>query len=133
MTHELRLLALSALLAFVQILLAAGTTTAQRPGGLGWAAGPRDTPQPPPRGTAARLTRARDNMLETFPIFAAAILAAHLAGANGALTGWGAMIYFWGRVLYVPAYLSEVPFLRTAVWAASIVGMLMVLAAVLFG
>lgn len=132
MTPELRWLAWSALLGFVQILAAAIATIRQREGGLQWAAGPRDTTPPPPQGTAARLTRARDNFLETFPLFVAAVVVAQLAGRSGALTGWGALIYFWARLVYVPAYALGLA-VRPVVWGASIAGILMVLSAALFG
>jgi len=133
MTPELRWLALSALLGLVQIFLAAWSTMAQRPDGLRWSAGARDEPQPEPTGVAARLTRARDNFLETFPLLAAAVLGAHLAGRYGALTGWGTLIYFLCRVAYVPLYAAGVPWVRSLVWGGSIVGLLMVLAALLVG
>lgn len=120
------------MLGLVHIIAAAVTTTRQRPGGLAWAAGARDEPQPPPSGVAARLTRARDNFLETFPLFAAALLAAHLAGRTGGMTGWGALIYFWARVAYLPLYAAGVPMIRSVVWGAAMVGLVMVLLS-LFG
>ena len=132
MTPELRWLAWSVVLGIVQILAASMATSSQRPGGLQWSAGARDEPQPPPAGVAGRLTRARDNFLETFPFFAAAVLAAHLGGRSGALTGWGTLIYFWARVAYVPLYASGVPYLRSIVWGVAMVGLFMVLAS-LFG
>jgi len=132
MTPELRWLAWSALLGFVQIIAASVATVRQRENGLKWAAGPRDAPQPPPHGLAARLTRARDNFLETFPLFVAAVVAAQLSGRAGALTGWGALIYFWARLAYVPVYAAGMA-LRPVVWGVSVLGILMVLAASLFG
>ncbi|HEY8614137.1 MAG TPA: MAPEG family protein [Roseomonas sp.] len=132
MTPELRWLAWTVVLGLVHIVAATVTTTAQRPGGLRWAAGARDEPQPPPSGVAGRLARAGENFAETFPFFAAAVLAAHLAGRNGALTGWGTLIYFWARVAYLPLYAAGVPYLRTVIWAMSLVGLVMVLLS-LFG
>ncbi|MBB5692534.1 MAPEG family protein [Muricoccus pecuniae] len=132
MTPELRLLAWSVVLGLVHIIAAAAAATRQRPGGLAWAAGARDEPQPPPSGVAARLTRARDNFLETFPLFAAALLAAHLAGRSGGMTSWGALIYFWARVAYLPLYAAGVPMIRSVVWGAAMVGLVMVLLS-LFG
>ncbi|MFC7734713.1 MAPEG family protein [Roseomonas sp. GCM10028921] len=131
MTPELRLLAWSIVLGLVHIIAAAVTTTRQRPGGLAWAAGARDKPQPPPSGVAARLTRARDNFLETFPLFAATLLAAHFAGRTGGMTGWGALIYFWARVAYLPLYAAGVPMIRSVVWGAAMVGLVMVLLSLL--
>ena len=42
----------------------------------------------------------------------------------------GAQIYIWARLLYLPAYVIAIPFLRTILWTASIVGIMMVLAAI---
>lgn len=46
---------------------------------------------------------------------------------GNAETAMGAQLYFWSRVAYVPAYASGLPYLRTMVWAASIIGLVMVL------
>ncbi|MBP0444231.1 MAPEG family protein [Roseomonas sp. SSH11] len=131
MTPELRWLVWSVLLGLVHIVAAAVASTRQSPGGLAWAAGPRDQPQPAPSGVAGRLTRARNNFLETFPLFAAAVLAAHLAGATGPLTAWGTLVYFWARVVYLPIYAAGLPWIRSLVWGASIIGLVMVLLALI--
>jgi uncharacterized MAPEG superfamily protein len=39
----------------------------------------------------------------------------------------GAQLYFWARVANVPAYAIGAPFVRTLVWAAALVGLVMVL------
>jgi uncharacterized MAPEG superfamily protein len=127
MTTELALLALTVVLGIVQAVLGAETGLGQR--SRRWAAGSRDEPAPPLTGVAARLQRAHRNFLETFPLFAAAVVAAHLAGRNGELTFWGAQLYFWGRVLYVPIYASGVPMVRSIVWGVTIVGIGLILLA----
>jgi len=38
-------------------------------------------------------------------------------------------LYFWARVAYVPLYAAGVPYLRTLVWTISLIGLVMVLAA----
>jgi uncharacterized MAPEG superfamily protein len=43
----------------------------------------------------------------------------------------GAQIYFWARAVYIPIYAAGIPVARTLVWAASIVGLVMVLLAAL--
>ena len=78
MTTELTMLALSIVLGLVQITIAAQASTRQR--GADWNVGPRDEALPPLAGTAGRLDRAMRNFLETFPLFAAAVLIASLAG-----------------------------------------------------
>ena len=52
-----------------------------------------------------------------------------LAGALGrtnAASAMGAQIYIWARVLYIPAYMAGVPYVRTLVWIVSFVGILMI-------
>jgi uncharacterized MAPEG superfamily protein len=125
MTTELCMLLWSAVLGLVQIALAATCSVGQR--GLGWAASARDEVKPPLVGIGGRLDRARANFLETFPLFAAVVLAAQLLQHHDATTVLGAQLYFWARLAYVPAYAAGVPYLRTLIWAASIVGIVLVL------
>jgi uncharacterized MAPEG superfamily protein len=58
-------------------------------------------------------------------------LIAHVAGRNGALTWWGATLYFWARVVYVPLYATGVPYIRSLVWLVSLLGTILLLVAVL--
>lgn len=125
MGMELKMLAWAMVLGLVQIALAATLGTQQR--GLGWNAGPRDDNLPPCTGLAGRLERASRNFQETFPFFAAAVLAVVAVHAGDAQTARGAQIYFWARVIYLPLYALGIPYLRTAVWAASMIGLFMVL------
>lgn len=124
---ELKLLGAAVVVGLVQLLWAAGAARSQQD--MKWAAGPRDTPMPI-SGVAARLERAFWNFAETFPFFAAAVLACAVAGKLGQpLTVWGAGAYVIGRALYVPLYASGVPMLRTLVWFVALVGLLAVLVA----
>jgi len=84
MTIELTMLALSAALGLVQIVLSSQSKNLAR--GYWWAAGPRDEPMPPLTGIAGRLERALTNFLETFPLFAAAVLIAHVVGRHDWMT-----------------------------------------------
>lgn len=133
LTPDLRYLAWAVILGIVQIILAAYATAAQRPNGLAWAAGSRDAPQPPPTGVAGRLSRAWDNFLETFPLFVAAVLLVHVTGRGGALSAWGAALYFWGRVVFVPLYASGIAYARPVAWAVAMTGIALLLAAALLG
>lgn len=126
MTAELQLLGLAVVVGIVQLAWAA--IAARRQQDLKWAAGPRDEPMPI-AGVAARLDRAFRNFMETFPFFAAAVLAAHAADRLSGLTLWGAGLYVAGRALYVPLYASGVPRIRTLVWAVAMIGLFMVTAA----
>jgi uncharacterized MAPEG superfamily protein len=130
MTIELRMLAWTLVLAFVQILLFDFARTGQY--GLKWNTGPRDETMPPLSPMAGRLKRAQYNLFETLPLFIGPILIAQLAGRDNFLTAWGAQIYFWGRVVYVPLYAYGVRMVRSIVWLVSIVGLFMVFAAILW-
>ncbi len=60
-------------------------------------------------------------------VFAILILVAHVSGQNNAMTLLGAQLFFWGRVAHAIVYLIGIPWLRTAVWAVSFAGILLVL------
>ena len=127
MTTELCMLACSVVLGLVQIALAACGSTSQR--GLAWAASARDGEARPLTGVPARLARASSNFLETFPLFAVAVLLALALDRHTALTVLGAQLYFWARLIYVPVYAAGIPYLRTMIWAVSMAGIVLVLAA----
>jgi len=76
---------------------------------------------------AARLDRAFKNFRETFPFFAAAVLAAYLTGkTGGGLCMWGSVLYVAGRAAYLPLYASGVRYWRSLVWSVSFLGLVMV-------
>ena len=122
---EIKMLVWAMVLGLVQIALAATLVTQQR--GFAWGAGARDGEPRPVTPVAARLQRAAANFLETFPFFAVAVLLLHATNRFDANTAMAAQMYFWGRVLYVPAYAFGVPFLRTVVWAVAITGIVLLL------
>jgi uncharacterized MAPEG superfamily protein len=127
MTTELCMLVWSVVLGLVQIALVATFLVGQR--GLGWAASARDEIKPPLAGIGGRLDRARANFLETFPLFAAVVLIAHLLQYHDSTTVLGAQLYFWAWLAYVPVYAAGIPYLRTLIWATSVVGIVLVLTA----
>jgi len=127
MTHEITMLGWSVVLGVVYVMTAGALTTSQR--GLKWNAGNRDTQLPPVTGAAARGVRAAANFMETFPFFAAAVLAVVVSGKTSGHSAMGTDLYFWARVVYLPVYLVGIPYLRTAVWLVSLVGILMELGA----
>lgn len=124
---ELQMLVWSVVLGLVQIALAAIGSVSQR--GLGWAVGARDVAPPALTGVAGRLDRALANFLETFPFFAALVLACCLLQRHDASTALGAQLYFWARLFHVPVYAAGIPYLRTLLWAVSIVGLVSLLVA----
>ncbi len=128
MQPELIMLAFTLILALVQILWASAARTGEL--GLKWNAGPRDGETPPPGKLAGRLMRAQANLFETLPIFAAAVLIAHVAHKDDVmLTFVGTHLYFFGRVLYLPLYALGVAYLRSLAWVISLAGLVMVIAA----
>lgn len=123
---ELKLLGIAVVIGLVQ--LAWATAAARRDQDPKWVLGPQDEPRP--LGVAAaRLDRAFRNFMETFPLFAAAVIAANLMGKLGALTLWGSGLYVAARALYAPLYASGAPVARTLVWMIGSVGLLLVVAA----
>lgn len=130
MTTELTYLALTLILALVQVFLPAGARTVEF--GSKWNAGARDTTPAATRPLTGRLERAQANLYETLPLFIGAVLIAHVSGAESPLTLWGTALYFWARVVYVPLYALGVPYVRSLVWLVSLAGLVMVLASLFF-
>ena len=127
MTPEFIMLAFTLILALVQIGAAGAARTVELGGK--WNAGPRDEAVPPPGKLAGRLIRAQANLFETLPIFAAAVIMAHIAGKDGQLTMIGTHLYFFGRLIYLPLYAFGVPYVRSLVWLVAAGGLVMVIAA----
>jgi uncharacterized MAPEG superfamily protein len=127
MTTELTMLGAGVFLGLAYIMLAALLSSQQR--GLKWNAGNRDGEVKPLTGMAARAARANANFLETFPLFATAVLAVVLAKRNTAHTALGAELYFWARLVYLPVYIIGIPYVRTVVWVIALWGMLQVIEA----
>ena len=127
MTTELCMLMWSVVLGLVQIVIAASGSVSQR--GLAWAASARDGEAKALTGVPARLCRASSNFLETFPLFAVAVLLAMALNRHTGLTVLGAQLYFWTRLFNMPLYAAGIPYLRTLVWAGSIAGIALVLGA----
>lgn len=123
MSPDLEMLVWSAALALVQMLIA--VLGAQAQVGLPRLAGNREG-LPPLTGWAARAQRAHLNMLESLVVFAIVVLVAAIAGRANETTALGAMLFFWGRLAYAVIYVAGIPWLRTAVWAVSVAGILLV-------
>ena len=126
MTTELTMLAWTLVLALAQVFLPVGGKTLVW--GSKWNAGPRDeTPDKPLPPMTGRLDRAQANLYETLPVFIAAVLIAHVADRNSTFTAFGAQLYFWARVVYVPLYALGVPYVWSLAWVASFIGLVMIL------
>jgi len=80
-----------------------------------------------PAGVAARLDRAQRNFLETFAVFAAAVLMSQALDKLGGLGAWGSALYLGGRILFLPLYALGTPWLRTFSWNAATLGLVLVM------
>ena len=129
MTLELKIHGLSIVLGLAQIVLASHAASLQR--GYMWTASARDEVVPALTGLAARLHRALRNFVETFPLFAAAVLTAHIAGKHSWMTEWGVQLYFWARVAYLAFYAAGVFLVRSLVWNVAALGIVLVLLSLL--
>ena len=74
---------------------------------------------------AGRLDRAKNNMLEALPIFLALALVALIKGDDTSRVAHAALIFLVARVVYVPAYVSGVPMLRSLVWLVGVASLVM--------
>jgi len=120
---ELTCLILGLLLWVAHILIQAGLANTAL--GTDYLAGPRDKKRETDNVYYGRATRALHNYVENFVAFAAADLGLIATQQTG---GWGATIWILARIVYIPAYLFGVPYLRTLAWVVSLVGLLMMIA-----
>lgn len=125
---ELQMLFCAATLGIIQLLLAVIGSVSGR--GMAWGVGSRDEGWPALGKIGGRVERAWKNFAETFPLFAVAVLLGNAMDKHTAISALGAQIYVWARLLYVPAYVLAIPFTRTLIWSASLVGIVMVLAGI---
>ena len=79
-----------------------------------------------------RAERALSNFLETWPAFIILALVAHLAAPGDALVQGGAIAWFVSRILYLPLYLLGVYLVRSLVWFAGAIGLMLMFVGVLF-
>jgi len=125
---ELQNLFCAIALGLVQLVLAVLASVGAR--GMPWALGPRDDGGAPLGKFGGRLERAYKNFLETFVFFAAAVLIDYALNKSTEHSRLGAQIYLYARILYVPAYVLAIPFVRTLIWTAGVAGILLVMSAV---
>ena len=123
MSPDLKFLVWSVALTLLQMVVFAIAATQQC--GLPMLAGNRED-MPALTGIAGRAQRAHRNMLESLVLFAALVLVAQAAGKANAATALGAQLFFWARLAYALVYLAGVPWLRTGIWAVSVVGIVII-------
>ena len=123
MKPEMMLLLWAVALAFAQALIAVQGALMQV--GLPMLAGNREN-MPVITGWAGRAARAHRNMLENLALFIPLIVICVLSGKTNAMTLLGAQLFLWARLIYVLVYLVGIPWLRTAIWGVSVIGMVLI-------
>jgi uncharacterized MAPEG superfamily protein len=123
MPTELKLLIWSVALTFVLMLVSVAGATAQV--GLPMLLGNREG-MPKLTGWAGRSLRAHYNMVENMALFAPLVVVGHLTGRNNATTVAGAEIFFFARLAYAFVYVIGIPYLRTLIWTASVIGLILI-------
>lgn len=119
------MLGFSVVLLFVHIFLQGRLATRER--GLDWNAGPRDGETKPLGPKAGRAERALRNYLETWPAFIALALGLAVTARSGGVAAFGAWLWFFGRLAYLPLYLYGITYVRSAAYVASCVGLFLML------
>jgi uncharacterized MAPEG superfamily protein len=122
---ELTCLELSVALWVVHVLVQAGAGNAELPSGYLFTS--RDKAATARGLLFGRATRALGNYVENLTPFVALALALILTQRSGGGGALGATIWILARIVYIPIYLLGVVYVRTAVYAISIVGLLMML------
>lgn len=123
MKPELMLLTWAVVLTLVQMLVAASGAAAQY--GVMPLFGNREG-LPPLTGWPGRAQRAHRNMLENLVLFAALVLICAAANKTNATTLLGAQLFLWARLAYAVIYVVGVPYLRTAAWLVSVIGLVLI-------
>ncbi|WP_088184616.1 MAPEG family protein [Sphingobium sp. Z007] len=125
MPVEITILAWSMILLLVHIFAAAHVKTKQY--GPKWNMGARDEKLPPLHPLAGRLIRAEANFKETLPIAIVALIGVVVADKTSEWTAMGGWIWLGARVVYLPLYAAGVPVVRTIIFLASLIGILIAL------
>ncbi len=129
MSIELTYLIWSVALTFLYLVVQ--STLYRMDYGVEFAGSQRDNEREPNKWTV-RGQRALSNFLETYAVFIALAVATELSGRSDGLTQWGAHIWFWSRLFYLPAYFIDIRFLRSGIWTISAIGLLVMFVGVAF-
>lgn len=128
MTPDLRWLVWTLVLAFAQLVIAAALRAQEV--GLPAQLGNREG-LPPAKGLAGRAERAHRNMMESLPLFIGLVMAAHLSGKADGMALVGCVLFFYARLAHAAFYLLGTIGVRTLCWAASVAGLVLILARLL--
>jgi len=128
MKPELNLLVWAVVLTVVQMLVAAQGAMNQV--GFMRLVGNREG-MPEITGWGGRAARAHRNMLENLVLFASLVLVAVLVGKTNDMTLLGAQIFFWARLAYAVIFVAGIIWVRTAAWAVSMAGLIVIFAQIM--
>ena len=130
MTPLLTLVVYMTLVTFVSIMLGAILRNREwTPEGMKVGLSNRDN-LPEATALGGRAERAAANTKENFILFAALALAAQASGLGEQAT-FGATVFFWARVVYLPVYLAGITYVRSALWGVGIFGLALMVRAML--
>ncbi|NNE51935.1 MAG: hypothetical protein HKN30_05980 [Sulfitobacter sp.] len=124
MTPELTYLLWAVILLILHVIVQATFSDLSK--GLGWALGPQDEERDQ-NLVAGRIERALANYLETLPAFVALALMLAVTESSNGTSAFGAALWFWARIAYIPAYASGIPLVRSVIWFASLAGLVMMI------
>ena len=125
MTTDLWMLVWTALMCVLMPLVGV-TGLLLLPGGPAYGFGNRDDEFDVPHWIG-RVRRSHSNLVENLAPFAVLVLVAHVSGKANSTTALGATIFFWSRVAHFIIYTVGIPYARTAAFAVSVTGALMIL------
>lgn len=130
MPTEITVLLLAVLLAPIHIALYA--VPSWQALGAKYLMSPRDEAKELPI-LAGRAKRAYYNFLESLPWFAIAVFAAVITDRTSDTTALLAWVYLVSRVVYIPAYILAIPYLRPTAWAFATGSIFAIIISVLMG
>lgn len=122
MSMPMALLTWTAFLGLLHAISTGAVVVAEH--GRAYGESPHDEERPLSPGKARNI-RAFANFTQTFPIFAVAVLVSHAYGRDVGVATWGAQIYFWARLFYVPLYVTGSKY-RSPMFLVSVLGLLLV-------
>lgn len=122
MTFELQIVVATTLILFLLLMFQGGLVPVNQ--GLKWGLGSRDEAREP-TALQARTGRTIANHIEGMLLFVPLALVAEQMQLATTLTAIGAGLYLAGRVGFTAFYLIGVPYLRSAAWGVSLLGIML--------
>lgn len=121
MTLELQTVIATTLILFLLLMFQGGLVPVNQ--GLKWGLGSRDETR---KSTAlqARTGRTIANHIEGMLLFVPLAMVAELMQLATSLTAIGAGLYLSGRIAFAALYIIGVPYLRSAAWGISLLGLI---------